>query len=82
MDIFCNIIYSVCINGSISQIQCTIIFIHFFHLPVSSLVYACTQAHKSTSLIDGEWYYVLIGLPLPASMFGHEWEAAGKGAEE
>ena len=49
MDIFCNIIYSVCVNGSISDSMHNNIH-PFFHLPVFlSLIYAYTQAHKSTS---------------------------------
>lgn len=64
MDIFCNIIYSVCVNGSISDSMHNNIH-PFFHLLVFlSLIYAYTQAHKSTS---DRWRVILrlIGLPLP-----------------
>ena len=63
MAIFCNIIYSVCINGSISDSLHNNIH-PFLHLPIFlSLIYAYTQSHKSTS-DRCRGILRLIGLPL------------------
>lgn len=70
---FCNIIYSVCVNGSISDSMHNNIH-PFLHLPFSSLWSMPVPKPTKAPLIDGEWYYDWLACPRPGiHVFGHEW---------